>query len=86
VAIRLAPDALLTPGQPSHAADLLAPGLDRASVLTTLGAGATRARDLVGALRAQTGGAYLGEELIGVVQRMLDEGTLRQDAGCCAGI
>lgn len=73
--IRLHPDALLTPGQSRATSMLLAPGLTSAEVLRALGRGA-RAHELLAALRASTGGACLGEELLGALQNLVTLGIV----------
>jgi flavin-dependent dehydrogenase len=75
--IRLHPDALLTPGRSLPAPLLLAPGLTSATVLRALGRGA-RARELMGALRQSTGGACLGEELLGALQNLVALGIVTE--------
>jgi flavin-dependent dehydrogenase len=73
--IRLCPSTLLAPGRTPRAPIMVAPGLSSASVLSALGSGSS-AHEIMSALRARTGDAYLGEELLGALQNLVSAGVV----------
>jgi flavin-dependent dehydrogenase len=73
--IHLHPSTFLAPGGAPEPPRMLAPGLTSATILRAIGSGSS-ARDTMSTLRARTGDAYLGEELLGALQNLVATGCV----------